>query len=333
MSARRVRLMLGAVWLAAAHPAAAQLPAGLVERAITVPGPVPLPGTLTLPAGPGPFPGLIIVHGSGAGDRDLTMGPLPPLSEIKPYRDLAWGLARLGVAVLRYDKRPRVAPMWFANKPFTVFDESVDDAVSALALLRQQPEVQAARTFMIGHSLGGMVAPRIAQADRKLAGIILMAGATRVRLVEQVERQLAYIQSVSGPDSLAVQAQRKQLQPLLDRIRALSPADSANTQILLGAPARYYLDLAQYDPARAMRELSQPLLVLQGLRDYQVPPDQLDDWLSVLGSRPDLTVKRYEGLNHLFLRGEGPPSPADYSRPGQVEPKVIADIAEWISKH
>ncbi|HLB53589.1 MAG TPA: alpha/beta fold hydrolase [Gemmatimonadales bacterium] len=317
--------------LAAGTLSAQTLPAGLTDREIVVPGPVPLPGTLTLPAGKGPFPGLIIVHGSGGGDRDLTLGPMPPQSEIKPYRDLAWGLAQQGIVVLRYDKRTRVQPMWFANKTFTVFDESVDDAVSALALLRQQPEVRPERTFMIGHSLGGMVAPRIAQKDGKLAGIVLLAGATRASLVDQIERQLAYIQSVSGPDSAAVKAQRTQLAPLLEKIRALTPADSANPQILLGAPASYFLDLAGYDPGRAMRDVPVPLLVCQGLRDYQVTSDQLDDWLAALGPRSNLTVKRYEGLNHLFLRGEGPPSPADYRQPGHVDPQVIADLAAWIT--
>ncbi len=310
-----------------------ELPAGLTEREVTIPGPVPLPGTLTLPAGKGPFPALIIIHGSGAGDRDLTMGPQPPLSLIKPYRDLAWGLAQHGVAVLRYDKRTRVAPMWYAGKTFTVWDETIQDALAALILLRQQPEVNAGKSYLIGHSLGGMLAPRIAKADGRLAGVILLAGATRAKTVDQVERQLAYIQSVSGPDSAAVKAQRAQLEPLLAKIRALTPADSANPQILLGAPARYYLDLDAYDPATTMRELALPLLVLQGLRDYQVTPDQLDDWLTTLGARRDLTVQRYEGLNHLFLRGEGPPSPADYARPGNVDPKVISDIAEWIAKH
>lgn len=332
MNSRLSALLLG-VMCGTGVARAQELPAGVSEREITVPGPVPLPGTLTLPAGKGPFPALIIVHGSGGGDRDLTMGPTPPLSEIKPYRDLAWGLAERGVVVLRYDKRTRVQPMWYANRTFTVREETVEDAASALALLRQQPEVAASRTYMIGHSLGGMVAPRIALADGKLAGVILLAGATRAQVVEQVERQLAYIQSVSGPDSTAIKAQRAQLAPLLERIKALTPADSASTQILLGAPASYFLDLARYDPALAMREVKLPLLVLQGMRDYQVTPDQLEDWLKTLGERRDLTVKRYEKLNHLFLAGEGPPSPADYRRAGRVEPVVISDIAEWIGKH
>jgi pimeloyl-ACP methyl ester carboxylesterase len=306
-----------------------QLPAGLTEREVTIPGPVLLPGTLTIPAGTGPFPALIIVHGSGAGDRDLTMGEAPPYSLIKPYRDLAWGLAERGIVVLRYDKRPHVQPMWFYNKRFTVNDESVDDAVSALGLLMQQAEVRTDRTYMIGHSLGGMVAPRIAQRDPKLAGIVLMAGATRVSVADQVERQLAYIQSVSL-DSNAVKAQRAQLEPLIAKVRAVKPADSADTAPLLGAPAAYFLDLAGYDPAAAMRPIPMPLLVLQGLRDYQVTPEQMNDWLKVVGPRKDLTVKQYDKLNHLFMAGEGPPSPADYRIPGHVDPRVIADIAEWI---
>ncbi len=325
-------LLLGSL-LVQGRVSAQELPSGLVERPVIVPGPVPLPGTLTLPAGKGPFPGLIIVHGSGSGDRDLTMGEVPPFNQIKPYRDLAWGLAQRGIAVLRYDKRTRVQPTWFLGKTFTVYDETVDDAVSALGVLRQQPEVRGARTYMIGHSLGGMVAPRIAAADGKLAGIILMAGATRAKLVDQIDRQMAYIQTtLKGADSAALVAQRAQIAPLLARIRRVTPADSSSTELLFGAPARYFLDLAGYDPAMAMRAFPGPILVLQGLRDYQVTPDQMEDWVATLGPRKNLTVKRYDKLNHLFLPGEGPPSPADYSHPGHVDPRVIADIAEWIAR-
>lgn len=313
-----------------AIPLGAQtLPAGLVERAITIPGPVPLPGVVTLPAGAGPFPAVLIVHGSGAGDRDLTIGP------DKPYRDIAWGLAQQGVAVLRFDKRTKVAPMWFAGKAFTVWDETVQDAVSALAVLRSQAEVDPRRVVMIGHSLGGMLAPRIAVADGKLAGIVLLAGATRALLADQVERQFAYIASIFADDSATlatVKAQQAAMAPRLARIRALTPADSGDLQIILGAPAKYFLDLNAYDPAVAMRGVKLPLLILQGLRDYQVTPDQLDDYLRALGPHPDATVGRYEALNHLFIPGVGVPSPSDYAVPGHVDPSVIADIATWVKR-
>ena len=121
---------LGSVQSASTEAARVPLPAGVVERAITVPGPVPLPGTLTLPKGKGPFRGVVLVHGSGAGDRDET------LVGNKPFRDIAWGLAEHGIVVLRYDKRARVSPGWFVNRGFTVFDETIQDALSALGLLR-----------------------------------------------------------------------------------------------------------------------------------------------------------------------------------------------------
>ncbi|HRP07471.1 MAG TPA: hypothetical protein PLL69_03195, partial [Gemmatimonadales bacterium] len=102
---------------------------------VTIPGPVELPGVLTLPDGVGPFPAVVIVHGSGPVDRDLTIGPN------KPYRDIARGLAERGIAVLRYDKRSRVAPGWFGGRTFTVRDEVIEDAVAALELLRGRDEV------------------------------------------------------------------------------------------------------------------------------------------------------------------------------------------------
>jgi len=308
-------------------PAAPSPPAGVVEREATVPGPVSLPGTLTLPSGKGPFRGVVLVHGSGAGDRDETVGVN------KPFRDIAWGLAQRGIVVLRYDKRSKVAPGWFVKPGFTVYDETIQDALSALTLLRQQPEIDAQQTVVLGHSLGGMVAPRIALADVRLAGVIVMAGATRVELPAQMERQYRYIASVSGADSAAVMAAWDKLVPAMNRLRSVTPADSSDTNPipgLGGTSPRYWLDLAAHDPAIAMRAVRIPVLVLQGMRDYQVPPDQLEDWLKVLGPHPDLTVRRYPALNHLMIAGSGRPRPAEYGIAGHVDTLVIAHIASFV---
>jgi fermentation-respiration switch protein FrsA (DUF1100 family) len=295
------------------------------EREVTIPGPVQLEGTLTLPAGDGPFPGLVIVHGSGAGDRDGSLGPN------KPYRDLAQGLAQRGVAVLRYEKRSRAQPMWFLNRGFTVRDEVIEDAVAALALLREQSEVDASRTFLAGHSLGGILAPRIAAADGKLAGFVMLAGAWVTPLPQLMLKQLDYIASVSSPaDSARVMSQRSAIGAMVDRLEKLTPADSAETTLLMGAPAAYWLDLRSYNPVAALLDRSEPVLMIQGGRDYQVTPAMLDEFLDRLGKRENTTVRRYSSLNHLLIAGEGVPRPAEYATAGRVSDEVIVDVANWV---
>jgi len=291
---------------------------------LTLPGPVPLPATLTLPAGGGKVPAVVIVHGSGPGDQDGTLGPN------KPYVDLARGLAERGIATLRYDKRTRANPLWFLNRPFTVREETVDDAIAAAELLRGRAEIDPARIVVLGHSLGGYLAPRIASDDPTLAGIILWAGALRESLPELMVRQLNYIALVSGADSTRVRAQARQIGIMARQIRDLTPADSASPAVVMGAPPSYWLDLRGYDPVATLKGVQIPVLIQQGGMDYQVTDAMLDDFLEALGPREGLTVQRFPGLNHLFIASEGTPRPAMYAVPGKVSEDVIAAIAGWV---
>src|SRR4051794_11541515 len=152
-----------------------------------------LPGTLTLPTGTGPFPAVVLVHGSGPHDRDETIGPN------KPFRDLAWGLAAQGVAVLRYEKRTHEHPakLMPLKEKLTIREESVDDAVAAVALLRKQKEVDGKRIFVVGHSLGAIVAPKVAALEPAVAGIVLLAGSPRP-FEDIILDQLTYLASLKG---------------------------------------------------------------------------------------------------------------------------------------
>ena len=122
------------------------------------------------------------------------------------------------------DKLAKVKPFWYFGRAFTVKDETIDDAVSALQLARQQPEIDPSRSFFIGHSLGGMLAPRIALADGHVAGVIIMAGATREKLQDALPRQIEYMISLGGADTSALRAQLAQFQPFLNAIRRVTPA-------------------------------------------------------------------------------------------------------------
>jgi dienelactone hydrolase len=154
-----------------------------------------LPGTLSLPKGAGPFPVVILVHGSRPNDGDETIGPN------KPFRDLAHGLASRGIAVLRYEKRTEQHPVVMAMSVnnITVKEETIDDAVAAVEVLASEKKIS--RIFVLGHSLGGMLLPRIGKAAPKVAGFISLAGSTRP-LEDLVLEQTKYILDGKDQDKL-----------------------------------------------------------------------------------------------------------------------------------
>lgn len=270
-----------------------------------------LPATLTLPNGNGPFPAVVLVHGSGANDRDDTKGGT------KVFRDLAEGLASRGIAVLRYEKRTQI---YRSIKPANVDEETVTDAARAAALLRTQKEIDGRRVYVLGHGLGGYVAPRIAEEDGKLAGLILFAA--NARPIEDVALDQAQYLGVSAKDLEGIRAAVK-------RVRALDPADS-DAPPLLGMPVTYLLDLKTYDPVSAARSLTIPILVLQGDRDFEANSKDFALWKAGLGSRKDVTFQSYPALNHLFVAGEGKSSEAEYRKPGHVAPEVVDEIAKFV---
>ena len=302
------------------------VPAGLTEEAVTVgSGAFALPGTLTLPQGSSRVPAVVLVHGSGPQDRDSTLGPN------KPFRDLAWGLASRGIAVLRYEKRTNVyAEKMAANANITVKEETIEDAVLAAQVLRKHARVDASRVFVLGHSLGGMVAPRIAKEDGTLAGLVVLAGSSRP-LQELVVEQAEYIAALSGDpkEQTAVAEVKRQVAKINDPDLPLSyPAVD-----LLGVPASYWKDLNASKPGAVAATLKLPMLILQGERDYQVTMKDFELWRESLKGRTNVTFKSYPNLNHLFIAGTGKAIPAEYQKPGKVADAVLDDIAAWIKKN
>lgn len=299
-------------------------PEAFREREVTVgSGEWAVPGTLTIPVGQGPFPAVVLVHGSGPNDRDETVGAA------KPFRDLAWGLASRGVAVLRYEKRTRqYGAKLAAMAGLTVQQETIDDVLAAAALLRGTEGIDPSRVYILGHSLGAMLVPRIGQQDPKIAGFIVMAGAAK-SLEDLILEQVTYIAAMDGIVSGEEKRQIDGLREQVAKVKALAPGA---TGTVLGAPASYWLDLRGYSPPEAAKALKQPLLILQGERDYQVTPDNFAAWKKALAGRPAVTFKSYPGLNHLFIAGEGKSGPAEYQRPGHVAETVVADIAAWIRR-
>ena len=305
-------------------PSYAKLDAFTEEDVTIGAGEWAVPGTLSMPVGAGPFAAIVLVHGSGPSDRDSSV------SMNKPFRDLALGLASRGVAVLRYEKRTRHhAARLGTLKTITVKDETIDDALLAVARLQLTQKIDPRRIVVLGHSLGGMLVPRIAAADPRIAGFIVMAGAVR-SLDQSLIDQARYIAEADGTVTPDEQRRIDEFGQLQATVRALRPGPADEGRALLGAPAAYWLDLRGYDPPVAARGVTAPMLILQGERDYQVTMEDFAKWKTALASKTNATFRSYPPLNHLFLAGSGKSLPAEYSVPGHVAEDVIADIVRWI---
>ena len=213
-----------------------------------VTGEYQLPAKLTMPAGAGPFPAVVLVHGSGPHDMDETIGPN------KPFRDIADGLAAKGIASLRYTKRTRQ----YRPEKITLHEETIADALSAVKLLRSTPKIDPKRIYVIGHSLGGYAAPRIGKADPSLAGLVLLAGNSR-------------------PIGVLIAEQIKYL--------GMEPEQAAQMMLLM--PEAYRNELS-VDPLPVAKALAMPMLILQGERDYQVTMADFQRWQTLKGPRVTL---------------------------------------------
>ena len=251
---------------------------------------------MTVPKGAGPWPAVVLVHGSGPNGRDETVGG------VSVFRDLAEGLATRGIAVLRYDKRTKVYPQQCASDPdFTMTRETVEDAVRAAAMLRKQEGIDPRRVFVLGHSQGGYMMPRIMPADPGLAGVIVMAGNVRP-LEDLIVEQFEYLSIRRDP-----------------------------WVALPGGTAKYKADLKDYNPAVVAASSAVPMLILQGERDYQVRMTDFDLWKAGLAHKSNVTFRSYPKLNHLFVAGEGKSTPEEYEKPGHVSEQAIGDIATFIA--
>ena len=317
---------------AAASPTATPTPtssaaAGVRQIAVMVGSP-PLKGTLTLPAGKGPFPAVVLVSGSGPNNQDESDGPN------HPFLDIALGLAARGIASIRYDKRTLDYPLSINQETFTLTQEYVPDALAAIRLLDQQPAIDLHRIFVLGHSQGGTYAPLIAREAPQVAGVIMLAAAAEP-LATALLRQVRYLATLPGTIGANAKAELPSITQ--EAAAVASPAvlrDDPPGKILLGgAGPAYFLSGFAYNEVATARSIPQPLLFLQGDRDYQVTvANDLDVWLRGLRGRAGVTVVQFPDADHLFLDGSGPATPLDYQKPGHVDPAVIATIASWIGR-
>ncbi len=278
-------------------------------------------GTLTIPARVQKSPIAILIHGSGPNDRDETIGPN------KPFKDIAWGLASNKIAVLRYDKRTKLYGHKMDPKNITVRDEVIEDALEAIQFVKTREDVDTNNIYLIGHSLGAMLAPAIAYEAQNIKGIILLAVPAR-RLEDLILNQLNYIFSI---DNKITDEEKTQLEALKNQIDSLNNKTlSENTQIL-GMYPNYFYKLAELNPVETVKKLKIPILILQGERDYQVTMEDFEIWKKEVENYNNIKFKSLPDLNHLFMYGIEKSTPEETLKPNNVHKTLIEEINNWIN--
>lgn len=320
--------------------AAYTLPDTVTEVAVTVGEGTdyPLDAVITMPADAAEsgqtYPAVVLVHGTGANDMDQSAG------NTKMFRDLAWRLAEKGIIVIRYDKRTfAYSGVWNENatlETLTVDWEIVDDAVAATETLREQSMVDPERVYIVGHSLGGLVIPRIDAAGGDYAGYVLMAVPDRPWQEAAYDQYLNYGLADMDSDDIyyACSYLESQLKDINNKLDTYSE-DSLVNENLLGMPAQYWKDLNTVDYVECIQTTEKPVLLLQGQEDYQIRADaDYEGWQKKLEGRNNVTMKIYEGLNHLFMKSQGcfKGNSMEYMMPNHVSEDVISDISAFIGK-
>ncbi len=297
-----------------------------ISLALPVPSLGELPGILTVPKGEGPFPVVVLIHGSGTSDKDETIGSL------KPFRDIAEGLAAQGVAVYRFDKRSYTFGLRLASdKQFTLENESIEDAVNAVQLLAGQERIDPDRIFVLGHSLGGNAIPQIARelasAPVSACGYIMLAASPRP-LDVLIREQYNYLLSLLPEVTAEQQAEADAVFADLDKLEDLDSLSEDDTVMNVYSP--YWKWLAAYDIMQAAEEIAKPVLLLQGEEDYQVTMVDFGIWQDAFAQKENWTLKSYPGLTHPFVPGLKTEASAVYSGEGKVDEQVILDIASFV---
>ena len=299
-----------------------------------------LGGTLTIPAGPGPFPAVVLLSDSGPQDRDGTVGDFAPLGQLADY------LTRRGVAVLRFDDRGVGKSSGTLG---TTTADLVSDAQAGLNFLRTRPEIDLAHLGLVGHGEGGNVALLAAAQPLPPAFVVTLAAYGLPGRDIVVQQQATTLRTL-GTETAQIEASTKRQQAMLEIIRQTT--DNAQAQAIVAnmlkqnngaidnvtaqasaaemTSTRYRYFLA-FNPVEKLLAINCPVLLLNGTSDLTVNADaNLNALKSGLIKNKGLVVKRLSGVNHLF-QSEPSRWPIVNGQPQpNFSPEAEDIIREWI---
>ena len=288
----------------------------------------PLDGLLTLPGeGPASVPAVVMVHGSGPSDKDER------IKKLTPFKDLAEGLARRGIASLRYDKRTFAHARKLAKASPTVRDETIDDALLAIGMLKDDPRIDRERVFILGHSMGAMLAPRIDAEGGDVRGLVMLA-ATPHRLEDVVVRQLGQANERGGLLKPVLAHEQKTFAKKFANLYEMSDDEARKKKFAGNLTLYYFKEMGRKTAVDYLLESDKPALIMQGGRDVQVlASDDFAVFQEQLAGRANTFFKLYPALGHAFVEAiydDILKASKEFSVERHIGDEVFDDIAGFV---
>ena len=305
----------------------------MIREKVIVGNEYPLKGELIIPKSNHPVPAVVFVHGSGASNMDEKVGKLTP------FKDLAEGLAKHGIASIRYDKRSYAHgfKLLMKEKNVTVKQETIDDAIMATNLLKQDSRIDANNVYIIGHSMGAMLSGRIDSEGGNYKGLIMMAGSPRSLHEIMMDQNKDVLSQTKGFTHWIVEKQVKKITTLFEGMDQLSDEEAKKRKIGNGVTLYYFKEMNNFDTKNYLRTISKPMLIMQGEKDFQATVDKdFSCYRELLEGKENVSFKLYENLNHAFvpsIYGNIMKAKQEYNLEQHIGENVIADIANWIKEH
>lgn len=285
-------------------------------------GKYPLTGILTLPTNINKPPVAILVPGSGSNDADETIGAN------KFFRDLARSLAEKGIASIRYNERALMYPEISSEEGVNIQTDCLKDAADAIDYAYNSKELDKSRITVIGHSLGGMMAAKIASDNPQVSAIVILAGSPRKLEDIWYDQMVAEIKMNGGYTKGDLKLTMNDLTQFVMQVKNL---EKDGPEMLLLGPASYWYSLNQINIPELAIKLTIPMFIAQGSEDFQVFADKdYTEWQLLLKNKPNVSFKLYENLNHLFMKTNGKKDMEEYMIPGEIDRQFIDDLSAWI---
>jgi pimeloyl-ACP methyl ester carboxylesterase len=288
-----------------------------------------LAGTMSKPADAAPtakLPAVVLIAGSGPLDRDETVAGIPIFAQ------LASALADAGFAVVRYDKRG-VGQSGGRSESVTLGDYA-DDVVAAVRFLEKRKDIDKTRIALVGHSEGAAVALLAVRRSGKVKAAVLVAGPGTTGADLILEQQQRAFEAAKIP--VADRAAKVELQKKVHAAVLGGKAgwDGVPDDVRRQAESPWFASFLAFDPATLIPKIDQPLLVLQGALDTQVPPHHAEKLGALANARrkaPKTDVVVLPGLNHLLV----PAKTGDVSEYGTltdrtISPEIASKITAWL---